>query len=103
MIWLAPHAGGCRMNWSLASDCVCMGYANPQAGLWTLVDGELFLPEAIFAKAKQRLRRQQGIPAQRTFATKVALGWQMIRRAQANGLPCEVIACDTLYGRKAEF
>lgn len=75
---------------------VCLGYANGAVGLWTLVDGELFLPEALFAKANRKLRTQQGIPAQRQFATKVALGWQMIQRAQANGLPFEVLACDSL-------
>lgn len=82
---------------------VCLGYANLKAGFWTMVDGELFLPEAIFAKAKEKLRRQQGIPESRVFATKLELGLEMIRRAQANGLPFEVVACDTLYGRDARF
>ncbi|MGH9800660.1 MAG: IS701 family transposase, partial [Blastocatellia bacterium] len=82
---------------------VCLGYANIKAGLWTMVDGQLFLPEAIFAKANRKLRRQQGIPPERAFATKLELGLEMIRRAQANGLPFEVVACDTLYGRDARF
>lgn len=82
---------------------VCLGYANIKAGLWTLVDGELFLPEAIFTKENRKLRAQQGLPTTRQFATKVELGWQMIQRAQANGLPFDVLACDSLYGRSAEF
>ena len=82
---------------------VCLGYANLKAGFWTLVDGELFLPEAIFAKATEKLRRRQGIPEGRSFATKLELGWEMIERAQANGLPFEVVASDTLDGRNAQF
>ena len=82
---------------------VCLAYANIKAGFWTMVDGELFLPEAIFAKANQKLRRQQGIPEERAFATKLELGLEMIRRAQVSGLPFEVVACDTLYGRDARF
>jgi SRSO17 transposase len=88
---------------ALCQVSVCLGYANLQAGLWMLVDGELFLPETLFAKAQEKLRLKQGIPAARTFATKLELGWEMIRRAQANGLPFEVVACDTLYGRDAQF
>jgi SRSO17 transposase len=66
---------------------------------WTWVDFELFLPESWFASEQAALRRKVGIPVQRTFQTKVELAWQMIQRAQHNGLPFEFVACDDLYGR----
>ena len=44
-------------------------------------------------------RQRVGVPAKRQFATKIQLGWRMIQRAQANGLPFEAVACDDLYGR----
>jgi SRSO17 transposase len=44
-------------------------------------------------------RKRLGIPEERQFATKVELGWQMIQRVRAQGLPFEGVACDDLYGR----
>jgi len=67
--------------------------------VWTWVDGELFLPERWLGPELATERERLGIPAERTFKTKVALGWEMIRRAQAEGLPFEAVACDELYGR----
>ena len=68
-------------------------------GLWTWVDGELFLPKHWFTPEMKQERRRLGVPQERQFATKVELGWQMIQRVQSNGLPFEVVACDDLYGR----
>jgi len=42
-----------------------------------------------------------GFPKERKFATKIELGWTMIQRVQAHGLPFEAVACDDLYGRVA--
>jgi SRSO17 transposase len=67
--------------------------------VWTWVDGELFLPEHWFTPAMAAERQRVGVPAERQFATKIQLGWRMIQRAQANGLPFEAVACDDLYGR----
>jgi SRSO17 transposase len=44
-------------------------------------------------------RTRLGIPPTRQFATKVELGWQMIQRVLAAGVPFEVLLCDDLYGR----
>gem|GEM_PF-6188803 len=38
-----------------------------------------------------------GIPAERQFATKIELGWRMIQRVKAHGLPFEVVACDDRF------
>lgn len=72
--------------------------------VWTWVDGELFLPKEWFNldnSPMQRKRQQLGIPAEREFATKVELGWQMIERVADNDLPFEAVLCDDLYGRSA--
>jgi SRSO17 transposase len=74
-----------------------LAYAN--GPVWTWVDGELFLPERWLGPELAEERERLGIPAARTFQTKVQLGWEMIQRAQAEGLPFEAVACDELYGR----
>ena len=43
------------------------------------------------------------MPTERTFASKPALGLRMIQRAQARGLPFELVACDDWYGKSREF
>jgi SRSO17 transposase len=70
---------------------------------WTWVDGELFLPEHWFEQKMAEERQRLGIPRERVFKTKVELGWEMIQRAQANGLPFEAVGCDDLYGRADWF
>jgi SRSO17 transposase len=82
---------------------VYLAYANPAQGLWTLVDGELFLPEAWCGPDFQTRRKRLGLPAEPKFATKPQLGLRMILRMQQLGLPFECVACDTLYGRNREF
>jgi SRSO17 transposase len=67
--------------------------------VWTWVDGELFLPKYWFTAAMANARERIGVPKDRQFATKVELGWRMIQRVKANGLPFEAVACDDLYGR----
>lgn len=67
--------------------------------VWTWVDGELFLPEHWFTPDMAGERKRVGVPAEREFATKIELGWRMIQRVQANGVPFEAVACDDLYGR----
>jgi SRSO17 transposase len=74
-----------------------LAYAN--GPVWTWVDGELFLPERWLGPELAEERERLGIPAARTFQAKVQLGWEMIQRAQAEGLPFEAVACDELYGR----
>ena len=79
----------------------CLTYAN--GGLWAMVDGELFLPQEGLGPAFAQRRKELGIPAERTFATKIALGLKMVKRAKANRLPFELLACAALYGRDSQF
>lgn len=71
--------------------------------VWTWVDGELFLQEFWFTPEMAEQREKVGITHERKFASEVELGWEMIQRAQANGLPFEAVACDDLYGRSKWF
>ena len=81
----------------------CLAYAHPATGTWALVDGELFLPACWFSRAYAARRIEVGLPTDRIFATKSALGLAMIQRAQANGLPFDSVACDELYGRNRDL
>jgi SRSO17 transposase len=87
----------------LSVTTVGLAYAHPATGTWVLIDGELFLQEAWFTEAYAERRKTVGLPSDRTFATKPELGLQMIRRAQAEGLPFELVACDDLYGKSRRF
>jgi SRSO17 transposase len=68
----------------------CLTYAN--GGLWAMVDGELFLPEEWFGEAFAQTRHELGIPPERTFETKSALGLKMVKRVKANGVPFDLLA-----------
>jgi SRSO17 transposase len=86
---------------------VFLAYSNIrpdlEAPVWTWVDGEVFLPEHWFSDELAPERQRLGIPEDRQFASKVRLGWQMVQRAIANGLPFEALGCDDLYGRSNWF
>ena len=81
----------------------CLAYANARVRLWTLVDGELFLPQEWFGDDFAEKREALGIPKERRFETKIELGLKMVKRVKANGLPFGLLACDTLYGRDGQF
>jgi SRSO17 transposase len=102
-------AGAARQrNGRLGKVDVCqvgtyLAYANVAANLWTLIDGELFLPEIWFTPAYADQRQACVVPAERVFQRKIDLGLQMIDQARANGLPFERVACDAFYGRDRQF
>jgi SRSO17 transposase len=77
---------------------VYLSYAKDK--VWTLIDGELFLPEKWFSDRYAARRKKAEIPAERDcFQTKIELGWRLIERTQARGLPFVAVAFDSLYGR----
>ena len=76
---------------------VFLSLANQGLNCW--VEGEVFIPEVWFSAAYTDQRQQAGIPTERTFQTKPQLGWHMIQRVRARGLPFEAVAFDTLYGQ----
>ena len=65
----------------------CLTYANATVGLWAMVDGELFLPQEWFGPDFAQRSKELGIPEERTFETKIALGLKMVQRAKVNRLP----------------
>ena len=87
----------------------CLAYANARVGRWTLVDGELSPPQEWFGEELAPIRQKLGIPEARQYETKLqpvrvfGSGLKMVKRAKANGLPFEVLACDTLYGRDGQL
>lgn len=70
-------------------------------GIWTWVDGELFVPERWFSEDYAAQREQAGIPDTWEFSSKIELGWAMIERAIVAGLPFVAVAFDSLYGRSS--
>lgn len=76
---------------------VFLSLVTPQVNTW--IDGELFIPAHWFEDQSAGKRKEVGIPNQRIFQTKPELGWQMIQRVQARGIPFQAILMDSLYGR----
>jgi len=98
------HSAGAARQWNgrmgkvdLCQVGVILAFATET--VWTWIDGELFVPEHCFAPELATERTRLGIPVARQFATKVELGWQMIQRVLASGVPFEVLLCDDMYGR----
>lgn len=73
--------------------------AFAKGSVWTWVDGELYLPKHWFRTEMDGIRQQLGLPSERRFETKIELGWRMIQRVKADGLPFDAVLCDDLYGR----
>jgi len=78
-----------------------LAYTNGSEWVW--VDGELYLPEHWFTPEMAGLRKRLGIPPERSFETKIELGWKMILRTHDNGFPFEAICCDDFYGQSRKF
>ena len=80
---------------------VFLSIAKQGINCW--IDGELFLPEDRFSDDCADLRSRVGIGKERHFQTKPELGFALIQRAQAIGMPFEAVACDGFYGRSFAF
>ena len=61
------------------------------------------MPQEWLGPAVAQRRKELGLPAARTVATKIALGLTMVQRATAHRLPFELLACDALDGRDRPF
>ena len=67
------------------------------------MDGALCVPAEWCGAACAETRHVLGLPPERTFETKIALGVQRVKRGKAHGVPCDLVACDALYGRERPF
>jgi len=78
---------------------VFLSLVTPQVNTW--IDGELYIPAHWFESGHAEKRKNVGIPDERTFHKKPELGWQLIQRVQAKGIPFEAVDMDDLYGRNS--
>jgi SRSO17 transposase len=100
------HAGASRQyHGRLGQVEVCRvdtGLPSAKGGRWTMVEGELFVPAEWFGAAFAQTRQDLGMPPDRPCATKIALGWKLVKRVQAKGVPFDLLACDALDGRDSQ-
>jgi SRSO17 transposase len=76
---------------------VFLAYA--QGDTWSWIDGELFLPEKWFSPEYAARRAKAVVPDTLHYQKKSELGWQMIERARATGIPFVAVTFDSLYGQ----
>ena len=79
---------------------VHLGYATPD--FYSLIDGELFLPEQSWHNDRQRCREAR-IPDQVVYRSKWQIALAQYRRAVANGLRFAWLTFDEGYGGKVPF
>jgi len=79
---------------------VHLGYATPD--FFTLLDGELFLPEETWHQDRDRCR-QAGIPEEVVYRPKWQIALDQYHRAVANGVRFAWLTCDEFYGRCGAF
>ena len=81
---------------------VYVGYVSRKG--YTLLEGQLFVPECWFDAAHAPLRQQTGMPTDLTFQTKPQLAVAVVQRIVERGtLPVRWVAADALYGDSPAF
>jgi SRSO17 transposase len=81
---------------------VYLGYASRLG--YTLLSGQLFVPECWFAPDHAALRDDVGIPAELTFKTKPELAVELVRDLIGRKVvPAGWLAADALYGDSPAF
>jgi SRSO17 transposase len=81
---------------------VYLGYASRKG--YSLIEGQLFMPEKWF-RAEHAVRRQAcGVPKELVFKTKPEIGLEMLQNAQNRGnLSFAWVVADELYGDPQHF
>jgi len=79
---------------------VHLGYATPD--FYTLLDGQLFLPEDTWHQDRQRCE-QAGIPEDVVYRPKWQIALEQYRRAIANGVCFAWLTFDEGYARSGDF
>jgi SRSO17 transposase len=79
---------------------VHLGYATPE--FYSLIDGELYLPETTWHQDRDRCRRA-GIPEDVVYRPKWQIALQQYQRAVGNGLRFTWLTFDEGYGSKGPF
>jgi SRSO17 transposase len=81
---------------------VYLGYASGKG--YTLLDGQLFLPELWFSETYADKRQATEMPATLACQTKPEIALELLRRAVARGsVSARWLAADALYGNSPAF
>ena len=81
---------------------VYLGYASRKG--YSLIEGQLFMPEDWFDDEHADKRKACGVPAELKSQTKPEIGLELLRRAIKRGsLPFQWVAADELYGDSPAF
>jgi SRSO17 transposase len=81
---------------------VYLGYASRKG--YSLVDGQLFVPDEWFEEEHAERREACGVPEDLVFKTKPEIGLELLKSAVKRGnLPFFWVAADTLYGDAPAF
>lgn len=81
---------------------VYLGYASQQG--YSLIEGQLFMPEKWFEKERVIQRQACGVPEDLVFKTKPEIGLELLKNAIKRGkLAFSWVAADALYGDSPAF
>lgn len=78
---------------------VFLSLVTPQVNTW--IDGELYTPASWFEASQAEKRKAVGFSEELSFKKKPELGWEMVQRVWARGIPFEALVMDDLYGRNS--
>ena len=81
---------------------VYLGYASRKG--YSLIEGQLFMPDAWFDDEHATKRAACGVPMEQKPQTKPEIGLELLKRAlQRDSLPFRWVAADELYGDSPAF
>ena len=81
---------------------VYLGYASRKG--YSLIEGQLFMPESWFEEEHKDQREACGVPSDLKAKTKPEIGLELLKRAiQRGSLPFHWVAADELYGDSPAF
>ena len=81
---------------------VYLGYASRKG--YSLIEGQLFMPEKWFEEEHAEQRQACGVPEDLVFKTKPEIGLELLKSAiQRGNLPFFWVAADALYGDSPAF
>jgi SRSO17 transposase len=81
---------------------VYLGYASRKG--YSLIEGQLFMPDKWFEKEHAERRKACGVPEDLAFKTKPEIGLELLESAEKRGHLCfSWVAADALYGSAPAF
>jgi SRSO17 transposase len=103
------HSAGVAHQYcgALGKVCSCqvgvfVGYASRKG--YTLVSGQLFIPQDWFGEQMAALRQEVGLPTELTFRTKSQIAVDLLQAIAARGILLgRWVAADALYGNSPAF